>query len=98
MKNNINFRIFLKPYFCKKIELNNDENLKYIQEGMKRVTLGSRGTTRSVFQGFPIEIAGKTGTAEKHGKIQPKDEVEYIKQHLGKINPNLSFAAVETEI
>jgi penicillin-binding protein 2 len=40
-------------------------NIKTIQEGMYLVTSGSRGTARTIFSGFPIPVAGKTGTAQQ---------------------------------
>lgn len=74
------------------------QNIEYIKMGMNRVTSGSRGTARGVFGNFPIEAGGKTGTAERSGKIQPADEVEYIKRYLKWINPKLSFQQVEEEM
>lgn len=38
--------------------------LTSIYAGMKAVTKGAEGSARTVFEGFPIEVAGKTGTAE----------------------------------
>lgn len=47
-------------------ELNISETtLNTIYEGMLNVTTGSRGTARSIFYDFPIEVAGKTGTAQE---------------------------------
>lgn len=43
----------------------NEENLQAVYEGMHRVTAGSAGTVRTVFRDFPIEVAGKTGTAQQ---------------------------------
>ena len=37
-------------------------NLSAVKSGMRKVT--EEGTAKSVFEGFPIAIAGKTGTAE----------------------------------
>ncbi|MGN0710836.1 MAG: penicillin-binding transpeptidase domain-containing protein, partial [Anaerovoracaceae bacterium] len=73
-------------------------NLDYIIEGMKRVVNGSKGSLRSVFANFPVEVAGKTGTAERAGKMHPPDEVAYIQQYLKRINPKLSWEEVETEM
>ncbi|WP_029488159.1 penicillin-binding transpeptidase domain-containing protein [Candidatus Epulonipiscium viviparus] len=42
-----------------------DEHIQEIQKGMLRVTQGSSGTSRMLFNGFPIDVAGKTGTAEE---------------------------------
>lgn len=41
------------------------ENISKVQEGMYLVTSGSKGTARNVFSGFPIQVAGKTGTAQQ---------------------------------
>ncbi len=42
--------------------------LSTIQKGLEGVTQDPNGTAYSAFQGFPIPVAGKTGTAEKLGK------------------------------
>ncbi|WIF94422.1 penicillin-binding transpeptidase domain-containing protein [Caminicella sporogenes] len=80
-----------------KIKLVNDENLKHIMKGMLQVTQGDKGTARKVFKKFPVLVGAKTGTAEKSGKIPPKDEVEYLKKHLKYISKNLSLDMVEKE-
>ncbi|MDR1704353.1 MAG: hypothetical protein LBS19_06670 [Clostridiales bacterium] len=38
--------------------------LETIRKGMLAVTAGAKGTARGVFDGFPIEVGGKTGTAQ----------------------------------
>lgn len=81
-----------------KIPLKSYGNLKHIVKGMENVTQGEQGTGRSVFARFPIKVAAKTGTAEKSGKIQPKDEVKYLKSHFGtwqRISANLTLSSVE---
>lgn len=40
------------------------ENLDLVIEGMKAVTMQENGTAVAAFRNFPIEVAGKTGTAE----------------------------------
>ncbi len=45
-----------------------EENLAAVKQGMLAVTSGSRGTGRSAFAGFPIAVAGKTGTAQESGE------------------------------
>ena len=41
------------------------ETINVVNRGMLDVTRGSRGTATSVFREFPINVAGKTGTAEE---------------------------------
>lgn len=43
----------------------NQEYQRLIMEGLHLVTTGPGGTATPVFEGFPIPIAGKTGTAER---------------------------------
>lgn len=66
-------------------------------KGMKRVY--SSGTLSGVFGNFPVEVAGKTGTAENESLIQPKSEVSYVKNHLGSFNAsagtNVSWSKVK---
>ena len=65
-----------------RIELKDYDNLDLIKTGMHQVsTSGSTGLT---FDKLPIDVAVKTGTAQKSGKIPPADEVEYLKAHLSR--------------
>ncbi len=41
-----------------------ESTLKSVYEGMLEVTKGNEGSSRSEFRDFPIDVAGKTGTAE----------------------------------
>jgi len=41
--------------------------IEIIQEGMRAVSRGGRGTARSVFRDYPIEVASKTGTVQIEG-------------------------------
>ncbi|MDY7040848.1 MAG: penicillin-binding transpeptidase domain-containing protein, partial [Chloroflexota bacterium] len=41
-----------------------EDTLAAIQEGLTGVTTSRRGTATHVFVGFPIPVAGKTGTAQ----------------------------------
>jgi penicillin-binding protein 2 len=66
-----------------------------ILEGMHRVAHGTAGSASSIFSGFPVDTAAKTGSAEKSGKINPPDEASYIKENLYRIAPALKWAAVE---
>lgn len=46
------------------------DNLEVIRQSLLSVTSGARGTAIQAFDGFPISVAGKTGTAE-HGGEEP---------------------------
>jgi penicillin-binding protein 2 len=43
--------------------------LRYVQQGLEEATHGSIGTSSGVFGNFPVDIAGKTGSAEKNVTI-----------------------------
>jgi penicillin-binding protein 2 len=51
---------------CRRIPFSAEE-LTYIREALKTVTTG--GTAASVFAGCPLDVAGKTGTAERGSEI-----------------------------
>ena len=44
-----------------------EKNLREIREAMRAVTQDPEGTAHGVFGDFPVEVAGKTGTAENAG-------------------------------
>lgn len=74
-----------------------EEELSTVLEGMHRVTTG--GTLAGIYGSrFPISVAGKTGTAEKDGYINPEDEVAYVKKYLSQIAPSLTWGDVEEEM
>lgn len=52
------------------------DSIDAVQEGMRRVT-AQGGTAYSAFRNFPVEVAGKTGTAERDGVIPGTDGREY---------------------
>ena len=62
------------------------ENLEYVRRGMIDVT--DEGTTKEIFQNFPIKVAAKTGTAQKSGKIPAINEEEYLLSHLSDFRVN----------
>jgi penicillin-binding protein 2 len=57
-----------------------------IMEGLREAAMEPGGTSYPVFGGFPVEIAGKTGTAEKgdlpdqswYAALAPADDPEYV--------------------
>ncbi|EGT3770655.1 penicillin-binding transpeptidase domain-containing protein [Clostridioides difficile] len=73
-----------------KIPFKNPDNLKELTKGMKLVA--RQGTAKSAFADFPIDVAAKTGTAEKSGKIPTDNEYEYLKSHMLSYNVNLNDA------
>ncbi|TCO79983.1 penicillin-binding transpeptidase domain-containing protein [Marinisporobacter balticus] len=80
-----------------RIPLKNYQNLDHVRKGMEQAGEGDHGTARTIFKNFPIKVAAKTGTAERSGKIQLKDEDEivYLKKYLGRIAPYMNWADVE---
>jgi penicillin-binding protein 2 len=70
--------------------------LQNVIKGMGRVA--EDGTLSSGIEGLGVSVAGKTGTAERSGYINPPDEVAYVKEHLGGINPNLKWKDVNNEM
>lgn len=68
-----------------------------ILAGMRRVAHGANGSATEYFGGFPMEIAAKTGSAEKSGKIDPIDETAYLRNNLFRIAPELTWADVEAK-
>lgn len=70
-----------------RIQLKDYNNLNPIRLGMHQVT--AIGSVRTTFDKLPVNVAAKTGTAQKSGKIPPVDEVEYLKTHLSKFGVSL---------
>lgn len=81
----------------KKVEVDDTSYFDDIIGGMVRVANSSGGSLTQLFKGFPVTVAGKTGTAERSGKINPPDEEEYIRNHLGAIAPSLSWDEIQKE-
>jgi penicillin-binding protein 2 len=79
-----------------KADISNPQHLADVREGMRRVTKG--GTLTSIFSGFPYNVGGKTGTAQRSGFVNPPDEVAYMKEHLGTISPTVKWADVQEEM
>lgn len=62
VQKSINEKLGITEQDLSKINIK-DENINAIFEGMKSVTGDSGGTAYGTFSSFPIEVAGKTGTA-----------------------------------
>jgi penicillin-binding protein 2 len=70
--------------------------IKNVVTGMEEVV--KSGTLSGAMGGIGVEVAGKTGTAQRAGYINPPDEVKYIREHLSGINPDLSWSEVNNEL
>jgi len=81
-----------------KVKVSNEEYFDQIIAGMRLAATGSEGSLSRYFGNFPVEVAAKTGTAERAGTINPPSEVAYIKQHLSAFNSALSWAQVNAEM
>lgn len=57
--------------------------IKYLQMGMNAAV--SDISYGSYFSNFPMEIALKTGTAEREGKVSKLNEVEYLEEYASSI-------------
>lgn len=73
-----------------------DSEINTVLTGMRLVV--KNGTLASTFRGFPYEVCGKTGTAQRSGYINPKDEVKYIKEHLSLITKDVTWKQVEKKM
>lgn len=77
------------------IDISADE-LDEVLGGMRLVA--TRGTLAGCFANFRIPVAGKTGTAERSGYINPPDEVSYVKENLSKITDKIEWKDVEKQM
>ncbi|MBQ3107802.1 MAG: penicillin-binding protein, partial [Firmicutes bacterium] len=80
------------------VEVSDDKYFDDLIKGMTQVAHNPGGSGYGMFWNFPVTVGAKTGTAERSGKIQPADEVEYIKSNLYRINGRLTWQQVETEM
>lgn len=86
-----------------RVKVKNKKNFSYVIQGMRQVAESRESSVSKVFGNLKvnkkkINIAAKTGTAEKAGKVNPKSEVKYIKSHLGEFAPNVSWKSVKKEM
>lgn len=76
----------IKEAESEKIDFKDDDNLKDLIIGMKRVV--TEGTANKVLGDLDVPIAAKTGTAQKSTKIPTDNEYEYLMSHLSSYNVN----------
>jgi len=81
-----------------KVKVSKKKYFNEIIDGMRLVAAGSESTVSKVFGKLDFDVAAKTGTAERSGKVNPKSEVKYIKNHLSQIDSNLSWKQVKKEM
>ncbi len=74
-----------------------EENIRVVIDAMTKVTSEEGGSLHGTFGGFPYDVAAKTGTAQRAGKIDTADEKEYLRQHLHLIAPDVTFSQAEAE-
>ena len=70
------------------------ENLLLVETAMRRVVTGG---TLYIFNKLPFTTMGKTGTAEREGRVNPPDESAYMQEYLPLINPELVWEDVLIE-
>jgi len=70
-------------------------NLNYVKQAMLQVTKGTSSSVYKIFKDMPLNIAAKTGTAQKEGLIPPLDEVAYLTEYLNELAPSLKIEDVE---
>lgn len=79
-------KVDIKEPESEKIDFKDDDNLKDLIIGMKRVV--TEGTANKVLGDLDVPIAAKTGTAQKSTKIPTDNEYEYLMSHLSSYNVN----------
>ncbi|MDO4799738.1 MAG: penicillin-binding transpeptidase domain-containing protein [Bacillota bacterium] len=74
-----------------------DDQLRFVRQGMRDVVTNPNSYIDNLFKKFPIEVAGKTGTAEKEGRIPPENEAENINTNLAQLAPEVRLEDLELE-
>ncbi|GAB4245164.1 MAG: penicillin-binding protein 2 [Thermoleophilia bacterium] len=68
----------------------NPEDLDAVRRGLRYVTTEPGGTAYAAFKGFPVPVAGKTGTAEK----RPDDDYAWFMGYAPADNPEIVVVAL----
>ena len=71
------------------IEVDADD-LRAVKRGLELVTSEVGGTARTAFEGFPVAVAGKTGTAEK----KPEDDYAWFMGYAPADQPEILVVAL----
>lgn len=80
------------------VKVDDKNYFSQIRRGMRYVASSEESSVSKIFKDLPVKVAAKTGTAERAGKVNPKSEVTYIKQHLSSFNANLTWSQVNKEM
>lgn len=67
---------------------------KVIREGMKAVNNEAEGTAKTAFEGFPIETAGKTGTADVNQEDKGRKPYAVYASYAPADDPQIAVVAV----
>lgn len=75
----------------------NEEDLSHVIDAMTGVAMEPGGSLYRAFGSFPYNVAAKTGTAQRAGRISVLEERQYLQQYLHLIAPSVRFDQVERE-
>ena len=75
----------------------NEEHIDVVIDAMTDTTSDPGGDLYGTFGSFPYKVAAKTGTAQRAGRINTENEIDYIRRHLHLIAPDVSLEAAENE-
>lgn len=81
-----------------RVKVSSKRYFSEVLQGMYYVGNNQESTVSKYFKNLDVKVAAKTGTAERQGKVNPKSEVSYIRQHLSQINSSLSWSRVKKEM
>lgn len=65
------------------VDIDPNNYIPILQKGMYQAS--KTASSQSYLANFPVEIAMKTGTAQREGKLSTMDEVTYLKTYAGRI-------------
>lgn len=73
------------------------DDLDTVLKSMTTVTSEQGGSLYGTFASFPYDVAAKTGTAQRAGKINETGEREYLRRHLHLIAPDVTLSQADEE-
>ena len=93
----------IKDYVDKRLEKNfenvddrniSDVTINAVHEGMRRVAEEEGGTAYNIFRDFPIEIGGKTGSAELTNDKNSDDVIAWFAGFAPYENPEIAIVVM----